>query len=88
MQLGEIKEYRGDGSLAYEETRIPAPIGARPEDVRINEDGTEWARTGRCAKYWPNGQLHWCINYDELGKAIRDDDYSRSYRADGSLIVR
>ncbi len=80
-------EFHKNGNLAYTETiAILAPSSAHLyEHRRVHPDGHEWIRTGRNAKYFDNGQLAWELNYDEMGKVIKND--KKNYRKDGTVII-
>ena len=82
------EEFHPNGQLAYTEnvaTLVKGTEGFHPNS-RIREDGVQWIRTGRHAKYFDNGQLAWELNYDENGNQLKDKPF-KSYRKDGTLII-
>ena len=85
MEAKEIKEYHGNGKLAYEETRVTIPKDKEylyPYRVQ-HENGYCWIRIGIQAKYHDNGLLAWELQRDKEGKVI---DSKKGFRKDGTAI--
>jgi len=87
LETKVLNTFHENGQLAYTETiAVLNPEFAHkfPNRRELTKDHI-WIRTGRCAKYYDNGQLHWELNYDELGNVIKQAKSVR-YRKDGTII--
>lgn len=72
MNIQEIKEYREDGSLMYECTKLF--LNKKEEhlfDRRIGKNDQTFIRIKHATKYKKDGSIDWRLIYNDKGEVIK-----------------
>lgn len=81
LEIIENKEYRENGSLMYEETRVILKPNYQHlfSNQRIDSKGNVWIRINKCVKYRIDGSEEWRLDYEDDG-SVKKKEYDHRPR--------